>query len=183
MVYLSQRRDVKMSSNKKDLKTLIVYDSKYGCTEKCAQILASKLENVEVVNVKDAPEDIGFYDIIIIGGSIYMGRIQKRIREFCKRHIKVLTKKNLGLFTTCMFVGERGKQQLLDAFPKELLEVAKAKDFFGGEITYPKMKFFDRLLIKLLSKSGETGMPKFDENRNASNLMEDKIEHFRNLIA
>lgn len=167
-----------MSLNKSELKTLIIYDSRYGCAEKCAQMIGSKLNNAEVVHVKNAPEDIGFYDIIIIGGSIYMGRIQSRIRKFCKRHLKVLNKKTIGLFISCMFVGERGKEQLQNAFVKEFADKAKAKDFFGGEITFNKMKFFDRLLIKLLRKSNVTGMPKFDENNDASNLMKDKIDIF-----
>lgn len=171
-----------MSMNKSELKTLIVYDSRYGCTEKCAQMIGSKLGNAVVVNVNNAPEDIGFYDVIIIGGSIYMGKIQRSIKKFIERHIKVLLKKTVGLFISCMFVGERGKEQLQKAFNKELYEKAKVKDFFGGEITYSKMKFFDRLLIRLFRKTNTIGMPKFDEDNNASNLHEERIDNFCHFI-
>ncbi|MDD4644043.1 MAG: flavodoxin domain-containing protein [Bacilli bacterium] len=167
-----------MSTNKRELKTLIVYESKYGCTEKCAQLIQEKIKNTEIVNVKNAPEDIGFYDTIIIGGSIYMGKIQRQIKAFCRRHVKVLAKKRMGLFICCMFTGEKAKQQLINSFPKELTEVAIAKDCFGGEISYNKMKLLDRIIIKLVTKSPESEIPKLDKQNNASNLSIEKIDYF-----
>jgi menaquinone-dependent protoporphyrinogen oxidase len=76
--------------------TLIVYASKHGCTEKCAHKLQERITGeVEMLNLKKpvtfSPEK---YDMIIIGGSIHAGKIQKRIKKFCLNHLDVLKKKN-----------------------------------------------------------------------------------------
>ena len=61
------------------MKTLIVYSSKHGTAEKSANILKSKLTgDVDVVNIMlFAPTNLDKYDNIILGGSIYIGKVQK----------------------------------------------------------------------------------------------------------
>lgn len=69
------------------MKTLIAYATKYGTTEKCANILAQKLSSeAELVNLKKARTiDLNQYDSVIIGGSVMMGRIRKEVKEFWYR--------------------------------------------------------------------------------------------------
>ena len=74
------------------MNTLIVYSSKYGCTEKCAKLIKEKLnEEVDLVNLKNVKDiDIYKYNKVIIGGSIYIGKIQKSVTEFCTKYIDQL---------------------------------------------------------------------------------------------
>ena len=64
------------------MNTLIVYSSKYGCTEKCAKLIKQELNdpadliNLKNINIKDI--NLSKYDKVIIGGPIYIGKIQKR---------------------------------------------------------------------------------------------------------
>lgn len=81
------------------MRALIVYATKYGCTEKCVDILKSYLDiEVDVFNAKSNKIRLEKYDVVIIGGSVYMGKIQKEVTHFCKRNIKKLLKKKLGIF-------------------------------------------------------------------------------------
>ena len=63
------------------MSTLIVYASKYGCTEKCVKLMSKKLnDKVDLINLKNINDiDLSKYDKVIIGGSIYIGRIQKEV--------------------------------------------------------------------------------------------------------
>ncbi|SHK33967.1 Flavodoxin domain-containing protein [Anaerobranca californiensis DSM 14826] len=95
------------------MKTLIIYGTKYGSTEKCVKQLERKLiGEVEVHNIKDGIPTIQKYDKIIIGGSIYIGQIQKEIINFCKEKEDELLTKTLGLFIICMGSEEMAKKQL-----------------------------------------------------------------------
>lgn len=137
-----------------NMKTLIIYATKHGSTKKYAEILLEKLTGrVDLYNVKDkkSPE-LSQYDNVIIGGSIYMGRVQKELSEFTAKHLNILKDKRVGLYICCMNKSEAEKQ-LNSAFPQELLKCAIAKGSFGGEFNFKKMNFLERFLIKIVSKS------------------------------
>lgn len=84
------------------MRTLIIYASKYGCTKDCAEILESSIKGeVVLINIKNKIPDMLTFDSIIIGGSIYMGKIQRSITNFCKRNKAKLLQKKIGLFICC----------------------------------------------------------------------------------
>lgn len=136
------------------MNTLIVYGTKHGCAEKCAGILAQRLGGkADVKNLKGIGElDLSQYSNVIIGGSIYVGKIQKEVSEFCTRNIEALKNKKLGLFI-CGMQNEAYEAEFNAAFPKELLEISSAKEFFGGEFIFKKASFFERMAIKMIAKT------------------------------
>lgn len=156
------------------MKTLIVYGTKYGCTEKCARILSEKLTGeVDMYNLKGLKDvDISQYDKVIIGGSIHIGKIRKEVEEFCSEKLDELRSKKVGLFICCMRDGETAKEELNNAFPKELLASAIAKEYFGGEFIFSKMKFLDRLIVKKVSKI----------DKDTSNINMENINRFAQMI-
>ncbi|NLY38245.1 MAG: hypothetical protein GX044_02975 [Firmicutes bacterium] len=65
------------------METLIAYSTRYGCVEKCAKMLAEKLDGkVTLVNLLKMRVDPAPYERVIVGGSIYIGKIQKEVRDF-----------------------------------------------------------------------------------------------------
>lgn len=136
------------------MKTLIIYGTKHGSAKKCSEILKGKIKgDVTVVNaVKDNIPDLSMFDTIIVGGSIYMGNVQKEIKEFCLKNSSVLKNKRVGLFICCMNK-ENTDAQLNNAFPKELLDSAICKDSFGGEFIFKTMNFMERFIVKKISKT------------------------------
>lgn len=152
------------------MSTLIVYASKYGCTEKCVKLMSKKLnDKVDLINLKNIKDiDLLKYDKVIIGGSIYIGRIQKEVTEFCSKNLDKLKEKRIGLFICGMQDEDIIKTELNQNFPSELLEIAEAKGHFGGEFIFDKMNFMEKLIVKKVSKV----------TSNKSNILEDNIHKF-----
>ncbi|QNO15507.1 flavodoxin [Alkalicella caledoniensis] len=156
------------------MRTLIVYSTKYGTTEKCARILSEKLGgNTTLHNLKvSGTPDTNEFDTIIIGGSIYVGQMIKEVTDFCSNNTETLKNKKLGLFICCMRDKELAEQQLSTLYPKELLDKAMVKDYFGGEFIFSKMSFVDKLIAKVVAKAKE----------DVSTISEEKISSFANKI-
>ncbi len=161
------------------MNTLIAYATKNGSTEKCAKILSQKLAaNVDLCNLKnDKNYDLSKYDKVIIGSSIYIGQIRKETKKFCENNLDDLKSKKLGVFICCMGEGEEALGQIENAFPKELLENAVAKDYFGGEFIFDKMSFLEKFAIKMVSKNDKNKEP-VDTKNNISNILEESIDKF-----
>ena len=122
------------------MKTLIVYVSKTGTTEKCAGILGQSLKDVTIINLTAIQnEDINKYDLIIIGSPIRMGMIHKKVKEFINKNAEILKNKKVAYFICCGFA-ENYKQYFEQNISKELLE---------------KQKGFDKLIVKIVSKNIE----------------------------
>ena len=64
------------------MKTLIIYASKTGTTQKCAKRIKEQLKDATVVNIDNQKEDISQYDLIVIGSPIRIGMMDNRIKKF-----------------------------------------------------------------------------------------------------
>lgn len=150
--------------------TLIVYGTKHGTTEKCAKILKEKLNGeTELKNLKNSCNiDLDYYDKVIIGGSLYIGQIQKEIKEFCEANLNSLLNKKVGLFICCMRDGDIARDEINTSFPKELIDVAIVKDYFGGEFIFKNLGFFEKIIVKKVSKI----------DKDTSNIRENNITEF-----
>ena len=134
------------------MKTAIVYATKYGCTKKCAEILKTYLHGeVNILSVKADKINLSQYDTVFIGGSVYMGKIQKEITHFCKRNLKQLLHKKIGLFACCYTPKDTvGFFETLN--PIELIKHASYVTSVGGIMDYEKMNFLYRKLFQSLKK-------------------------------
>lgn len=146
------------------MKTLIVYASKHGTAKRCSEILKDKLKGeVTITNIKkENCPNISSFDNIIIGGSIYIGRIQKEISNFCLNNLHVLKHKKIGLFICCMNK-ENPDKQLESSFPKALLDNAVVKECFGGEFNFKDMNFLEKAIIKKVSKEDKNIVLDFEK--------------------
>jgi menaquinone-dependent protoporphyrinogen oxidase len=162
--------------------TLIIYATKHGSTEGCASELSKKLKgSVELCNLKAGTAiDIEKYHKIIIGGSIYGGRIQKEISEFCMKNLNVLKDKKVGLFICCMFKNN-AEAQLTAAFPQELFNSAVARASFGGEMRFSDMSFAEKLITKMVSKTiakSDESLSGIDGKKDVSMIVDESINKF-----
>jgi len=156
------------------MKTLIAYATKHGSTEKCAKILKEELQGqVELINLeKENKVDLSEYDQVVIGGSVYAGRIRKPVSSFCSQYMEELTNKRIGLFF-CGIVEDEGiEKEMNSVFPPELLNAARAKEFFGGELVLDQMGFMEKYIIKKVAKV----------TTNTSKIREDKIDDFAKVL-
>lgn len=161
------------------MKTVIVYSSRYGSTEKCAGALAQKLGgSADLFNLKAKKAiDLSRYDRVIIGSPVYMGKLLSEVSAFCTRNMEALQKTNLGLFICSMGAGEVAEQELAKAFAPQLLEQAKARGCFGGAINYKQMNLFHKMITNMIAKA-DTNFPALDADKNASFISEEGITQF-----
>lgn len=139
--------------------TLIVYASRHGTTTQYAKSLLKLLDgNVDLCSLDERANsmpDMSFYDTIVIGGSIHYGKNSKLVVSFVEKNKELLKSRRLGLFVTSFYEGERAQKQLNNAYPKELLDIAIAVDYFDGELLYPKLNLFEKLVAKIVLKADE----------------------------
>ena len=132
------------------MKVLIAYRSRYGATELCARSLAEKINAQTVLHdlhKAGRPSPMGF-DVILIGGSIYGGKIQREVGSFCDQERERLLSKKVGLFICSFYDGERGVAELQTSFPPWLSAHAFACELLGGKLSLGRLSVLDRLLVK-----------------------------------
>ncbi len=80
------------------MRTLILYSSKYGFTEKSGKTLGEHMDNDVVLKncTKDFSIDLTKFDNVIIGSSIYVGKPSVTVLDFCESYQRLLMNKKLA---------------------------------------------------------------------------------------
>jgi menaquinone-dependent protoporphyrinogen oxidase len=153
------------------MKILIAYATRYGTTGKCANILGDILKKegheVDVLDLKKNrridPED---YDTAAVGGSFMMFKMNSIVKRFVARNLNKLLNMKTGVFMCG--VDEKWEEEIKKGFPKELLDKAAAKGYFGFEMIWDKMAPFFRNMLQQeykttdpVSKINEDNIKKF----------------------
>ena len=81
------------------MSVLIVYGTKTGTSEKCAEYIADHLDTpVTLVNARDGIKiALEPYSTVIIGGSVRMGHITAAVSKFIEEEEETLLTKNIAL--------------------------------------------------------------------------------------
>jgi menaquinone-dependent protoporphyrinogen oxidase len=151
------------------VKTLILYATKYGSTEKAAQLLATLLPGeATMADLSKSPApDLSGFDAVVIGSAVYVGKIMQPAQMYLEENADTLRGKTLGLFTCCANV-ELADEQLKTNFPESLRHAARATGHFGYAIQMSKMNFIERTAIKVIMKTRES----------SENILEANIQQF-----
>lgn len=136
------------------MKTLIVYGSKTGTAKQCAEALAGRIPGAVLCDVTQGKPNPSDYDVVVLGGSVRMGLIHNDIRQYAEGTKDILKNKRLGIFITCGY-DELADKIISNNMPAELVEAAKVKMSFGGEMDLSKQKGFDRFVCKASLKEFE----------------------------
>jgi len=133
---------------------LVAYASKNGSTREVAEVIAGVLRaNDYPVDLRDAAEvnEIDSYRGVVLGGSIYIGRLHPDALDFLERHSDRLTELPLAVFA----LGPRSladdevaqSRAQLDSALAKVPEVAPATvAVFGGVVDPTKLRCpFNRL--------------------------------------
>lgn len=136
------------------LKTLILYSSRYGTTEKCVKLLASEIKgSVDIVNInKDVLKELQAYDNVIVGGSIYAGTLNKEVKKYIEDNAGLLKSKNIGLFLCCQDKSKALEEFMTLNFPVWMIEKAFSREHLGHEIKLEAMNLFEKGLLKYIMK-------------------------------
>ena len=141
------------------MKTVIIYATKHGATKKVADTIATKLSGeVAVINAKDAKSvDIETADRAILGGSFYIGSLQKSLKNFVNVNLDALLKKRIALFFCAGAPDAKTfDPMLIKNIPAQILDVALFKGNVGYEYNLEKMNFIEKFMIKKIAGLNES---------------------------
>ena len=161
------------------MRTLIIYATHYGSAEICANQLAGLIGGeVYTHNLDQSPHpDPAGFDQVIVGGSIYIGRIQPAVIQYLAAHQAVLLQKKLGLYICCLYSGSKAEEEMTAAFPPEIFAHASAKGIFGGSLFFRKMKWLEKKIVSLAMKH-DLGAAQFRPDQDLDNIDKAAIERF-----
>lgn len=156
------------------MKILIAYASKHGCTERTALLIQEALRiPADLLNLRNSlSADIDSYDLIIIGGSVHMGKLNHLLSDFTDKYLQMLFRKKVAFFVCFMDSMEKAGNYIKQAIDKQLLEQALSIGYFGGEFNFEKMSPFERLVVKQITKT----------EQSVSTIDYEKITRFINYI-
>lgn len=153
------------------MKTLIVFGTKSGTTEKCAHKIQSAMASAEadVVDIRKLKNgDLAAYDTVVLGTSVYMGRINGKLRRFLTQNAQALMGKKLHLFVCSLAQGEEGVAELHKQISDDLFRHAIQVTHLGCEANYERLNPFYRSIMKKIVA----------EQKPAMGLHEQEIEAF-----
>lgn len=130
---------------------ILIYQSKYGATEKYVRWLA-EMTGFACVNAKKArPEEAEPYDILVLCGGIYASGIAGL--SFLKKHFARLKEKKIAVFCVGASPYDEKAMELLRAHNLKG-ELSDIPLFYGrGAWDEERMTFVDRTLCRMLQKS------------------------------
>lgn len=133
-------------------KTIVLYQSKYGATQRYAGWIAEAL-NCESASIKsfDAKR-LGEYDTIVYGGGVYASGIKGL--GLLKKHAKKLCGKRIVCFAVGAAPHEEATIENLKT--KNLTDALENAAFFycRGALDIQKMKGLDKVVMSMFAKMG-----------------------------
>jgi len=150
------------------MKTIILYATKHGAAADIAGRIAAQIDGSITYDIKQGGVPaLDDYDCVIVGSSIYAGSFRKEAKAFLAQNADELCKKKLGLFISGM-----SESEVDGAFkanvPDEVLQAAAVKSSLGGTFDPKKANFFERLIMKAVTK----------QSGYVSNISDEKISTF-----
>ena len=131
------------------MKGIIIYKGKYGATRQYAAWLRDEL-GLQLVQADHCKSyHIELSDIIVIGTSIYVGKMQ--VSKWLKKNLDILKKKKVFLFVVCgTAMDETQKlESYLDAsMPAELRHHCSTY-FLPGRLVYKKLSSWDKFMLRM----------------------------------
>jgi len=149
------------------MKILIAFATRYGTTQKCAEMLENflkdKQHDVDVINLKVTKNiSMDNYDAVAVGGSFMMFRMNSYVRKFVQRNLDKLLKMKTGLFMCG--ADDKWEEEIKKGFPPQLLDSAAAKEYFGFEMLWDRMGPFFKSTMQKAFKTTEPVLKINEEN-------------------
>lgn len=139
---------------------LLLYSTTDGHTLKICGRLQQVIERqghaVTLVAIDTAAGvDLPAFDAIVIGASIRYGHHGKTVVDFIERHTALLDSKPNAFFSVNIVARKPNKNQpdtnpYLRKFLRRIRWRPKLLAVFAGKLDYPRYRFFDRWMIRLI---------------------------------
>nr|WP_295864917.1 flavodoxin domain-containing protein [uncultured Chitinophaga sp.] len=130
------------------MRGIIIFQSRYGATRQYANRISRALQIPAAEAGEVTQARLAAADFIILGTSIYIGRML--LRGWMEQHAPLLKGKPLFLFVVCATKAEQ--QEKLNSYvvqnvPAQLLTHCH-RYFYPGKIQYRELSFTDKLKVR-----------------------------------
>lgn len=134
------------------MKGLLLYDSVYGVTDKCAKEVAKNLGDfITLEKISDKPrKTVAGFDFVILASPIRFGKITNNAMS----QAMILSREIVSIPHAAFFCHIMPKEKLNtgELLPLSFSRNLLAAGFFGGEFSVEKASFIDRIISKLVIK-------------------------------
>ena len=134
---------------------LVAYISKKGSTAEIARAIGKELQaaghTADVVEIAKVASPQG-YNAVVIGGPMYMGRIDGSIGKFVKRNEQDLARVPVAGFVVCLSAAVKDQEGI--AWAEKALHAALAplqpvaETVFAGRLDPEKLSWFQRWITR-----------------------------------
>ena len=145
-LYLAEKVFVKIKTTY--MKGLIIYKSKYGATTQYADWLGADLGLPVYSTEKADSQELQAADYVLIGSSVYIGRLL--IKKWLRKNIAILKNKKLFLFVVCGG-GATDKQQQEAIINTNLPAILSSQCdvyFMPGRLDIKKLSWTDKWKLR-----------------------------------
>jgi len=131
------------------MKGLIIYKSKYGATQQYAEWISRQLRLPIADPDIISSNDLTTYDFLVIGTSVYIGKML--LRNWIKKNRTALQGKKLFLFVVCATPASQGakQRQILESNIPQGLFRQDQVFFLPGRLRIQQLSWRDRFLLKM----------------------------------
>ncbi|GAA0550330.1 flavodoxin domain-containing protein [Chitinophaga japonensis] len=170
------------------MKGLIIYKGKYGATRQYAIWLGAALDCAVEPAGSEMKEQLLAAEYIILGSSVYIGKLQ--LRNWIYRHRELLAGKQLFLFLVSGTKPEETARltgYIKASIPEDIYKRCRCY-FFPGKLEFSKLSWSDKLLLKIgarLSKGSKDEISVTDYNdvkREHITPLVDALKHETDLL-
>jgi len=136
------------------MKTIVIYNSKTGFTQKYAKLISEEL-NCQCVEFKKAKKlYLSEYEAIVFGSWTMAGTISNL--DWFKKKLNLLASQGKKLIVYSVGANPADSPEIKESIPKNFTEeqLKVIKYFYcPGGINYEKMKGFGKVILKALARS------------------------------
>lgn len=136
------------------MKLLIVYATKNGVSKRACEMLAEKLASyatVELYDVKNDPPSPDGYDACVVGGSIRMTKLSKKLKAYMRANAKTLSNMPSAAFICCGLTNDF-EDYVVTEIPKDI-KFSLGVHCFGGELKTDRVRGMDKILTYFMRQS------------------------------
>ena len=138
---------------------ILIYSSTDGQTFKISEYVKEKCKTKMIFELKPINDvkniSLNEYEIIIIGASIRYGKHNSQVTKLVTENLEVLKEKKTAFFSVNAVARKSGKD--LSSSNPYVIKFLKKTNWkpnisavFAGKINYPKYKFFEKVIIRLI---------------------------------
>ena len=142
------------------MKVLIIYATRNGVSKRAAEMLTQRLQSfasVELYDVNDSLPSPDGYDVAIIGGSIRMARLNKKLKKYIRENSQILSDMPSAAFICCGLTNDFD-DYVVTELPRNV-KFSLGVECFGGELKPDKLRGTDKILTYMMRQSILTQVP------------------------